>query len=111
VAFSPDGRRVLIGSNDNTDDHTARLWADTGKLLTTFSGHTGQVNSVAFSPDGRRVLTGSNDNTDDHTARLWADTGKLLTTFPQRRGLQRGLQPGQPPGAHRFKRHGAAVGG
>jgi hypothetical protein len=75
AVFSPDDRRVLTASGDNT----ARLWeADTGKLLATFQGHAGGINSAVFSPDGRRVLTAS----WDRTARLWeADTGKLLATF------------------------------
>jgi len=38
-----------------------------GKLLATFRGHTGAVQSAVFSPDGRRVLTASSDS----TARLW----------------------------------------
>jgi WD40 repeat protein len=64
AVFSPDGRRVLTASEDDT----ARLWeADSGKLLATFQGHTGRVYSAVFSPDGRRVLTASGDN----TARLW----------------------------------------
>ncbi len=51
VAFSPDGARVLSGS----DDKTVKLWdAATGALLRTFEGHTGYVTSVAFSPDGTR---------------------------------------------------------
>ena len=74
-AFSPDGTRVLTGS----DDHTARLWdAATGKSVATLTGHTGYVSAVAFSPDGMRVLTGS----VDHTARLWdAATGKAVATL------------------------------
>lgn len=75
VAFSPDGRFVLTGSEDNL----ARMWnAATGKLLRKFVGHSGGVMSVAFSPDGRQVLTGSRDS----TARLWdAATGKELRRF------------------------------
>jgi TIR domain/WD domain, G-beta repeat len=75
IAFSPDGQRVLTGSDDNT----AKLWdAATGKAVATFDGHTGALRSVAFSPDGQRVLTGS----DDNTAKLWdAATGAMLATL------------------------------
>ncbi len=75
AVFSPDVRRVLTASDDNT----ARLWgAESGKLLVTFQGHTNGVWSAVFSPDVRRVLTASSDK----TARLWeAESGKLLVTF------------------------------
>ncbi len=50
VAFSPDGQRVVSGS----DDQTVRLWdAVTGVALQTLEGHSGLVRSVAFSPDGK----------------------------------------------------------
>jgi WD40 repeat protein len=75
VAFSPDGARVLTGSDDNT----ARLWdASTGKTVAALDGHTDAVWAVAFSPDGAHVLTGSFDK----TARLWdAATGKTVATL------------------------------
>jgi WD40 repeat protein len=39
VGFSPDGTKVLTGSND----HTARIWdAATGQNLRTYYGHTGE---------------------------------------------------------------------
>lgn len=73
VAFSPDGKYIMTGS----DDHTARLWeVETGRELRIFSGHSVGVSSVAFSPDGRFVITGS-----DHV-RLWDITsGGLLRSF------------------------------
>jgi tetratricopeptide (TPR) repeat protein len=63
VAFSPDGKRVLTGS----DDGTARVWdAQTGAEIARLL-HEDEVNAVAFSPDGKWVLTGSRDD----TARVW----------------------------------------
>jgi WD40 repeat protein len=75
MAFSPDGRHVLSGS----DDSTARLWdVETGSLLQTYTGHTARVSSVTFSPDGSRILSGSWDG----TIRLWdAGSGKPVQSF------------------------------
>jgi WD40 repeat protein len=75
AAFSPDGLRIVTGSNDTT----ARIWdSRTGLSLVALSGHGGAVTAAAFSPDGRRVVTAS----DDKTARIWdAETGQLLLTL------------------------------
>jgi hypothetical protein len=57
MAFSPDGKTVLTGSDDNT----ARLWETaSGKPLGLPPlQHKGRGTHVAFSPDGKTVLTGS----------------------------------------------------
>ena len=57
AAFSPDGRRVVTASSDNS----ARLWdAESGKEIALLKGHTelGAI-EAAFSPDGTRVVTTS----------------------------------------------------
>ncbi|KAJ1452331.1 WD40-repeat-containing domain protein, partial [Pelagophyceae sp. CCMP2097] len=66
--------RIVTASDDKT-----RLWdAETGALVATLEGHTGDVTCCDFSPDGKRIVTGS----DDTTARLWdAETGALVTTL------------------------------
>ena len=75
VCFSPNGKTIASGSNDDT----IRLWdAITGKLLKSFIGHEGSVVSVCFSPNGKTIASGSGDK----TVRLWdATTGKLLKSF------------------------------
>ena len=72
VAWSPDGRFALTGS----DDYTVRLWeVETGHCLRVLEGHLDGVNSVAWSPDGRRALSGS----DDNTVRVWeVESGRTL---------------------------------
>ena len=91
MAFSPDGKRIVSGSFDNT----VRLWeADSGKPIgEPMKGHTNVVYSVAFSPDGKRIVSGSCDN----TLRLWeADSGKTHRwTYEGTHGwrAERGVQP------------------
>jgi WD40 repeat protein len=75
VAFSPDGKRIVSGSGDNT----VRVWdAETGEAVhTPLQGHTRGVSSVAFSPDGKRIVSGS----DDYTVRVWdVETGQAVHT-------------------------------
>ncbi len=74
-AYSPDGRRIISGSQDAT----LKVWdAETGAELATLTGHKGSVNACAYSPDGRRIVSGSLDK----TLKLWdAETGEELATL------------------------------
>jgi WD40 repeat protein len=64
VAWSPDGNRIVSGSNDKT----VQVWdALTGTQVALYRGHTNFVNTVAWSPDGKTIVSGSADG----TVRVW----------------------------------------
>ena len=64
VALTADGKQLATACSDNL----ARLWdTASGKLLSTFKGHTDCVAAVALSPDGKTLATGSYDQ----TAKIW----------------------------------------
>ena len=49
VSFSPDGKRIVSGTNART----LKVWdAQTGQETLTLKGHSGSVTSVSFSPPG-----------------------------------------------------------
>src|SRR5258707_9834295 len=57
VCYSPDGTRVVSGSNDKT----IRIWdAESGTVIgEPLTGHTGWVHSVAYSSNGQHIVSGS----------------------------------------------------
>ena len=75
LAFSPDGRMLLTGSNDTT----WKLWdTSTGTLLRMGYGHGSLIEGVAFDPTGARFATAS----EDGVAKVWdVVTGREVATF------------------------------
>ena len=68
--FSPDGKRILTASRDET----ARIWDFEGRLLVSLP-HESRLMSAVFSPDGRYILTTAFRS---HIAYLWDEEGNLV---------------------------------
>ena len=70
VAFSPDGKTLVSGSQTEPDMlfNTITIWnVVNGQKLSSLGGYTGAVFSVAFSPDGEFIVS----NSGDGIFRLW----------------------------------------
>src|SRR5262249_1761234 len=60
VTFSPDGQRLVTGG----EEQSVKVWdANTGQLIQTLPGHTGDVYCVAVSPGGRWIASAGVDTT------------------------------------------------
>ena len=70
--FAPDGTRLF--TTRRSPAPAAELWdIDSGRLVTSFRGHSNEIRVAAFSPDGRRVLTAD----WERVAKVWdAATGR-----------------------------------
>jgi WD40 repeat protein len=75
VAYSPDGTKIISGS----EDKTIKIWdANTGECLKTLEGDSDYILSVAYSPDDKKIISGS----VDRTIKIWdANTGQCLKTL------------------------------
>ncbi len=78
LTFSPDGK-ILLGSSR---PHI-KLWdVDTGKRLSTLTGHTEPIETLVFSHDGKTLASGS----EDGTVLLW-DWDKIIAKqIPHNKG-------------------------
>lgn len=85
IAFSPDGKFVLTGNEDNN----AKIWStETGKRIQMLIGHKKGIGGIdgfdieeivgVFLKEGKQVLTGGTDR----TVKLWnIITGKEIRTY------------------------------
>lgn len=79
LALSPDGYKLLTGSEDGT----VSLWSlPDGALIRTFTGHQDQVWGVAYHPSGSEVASASVDG----TLRFWRVADGSLASNPLEHG-------------------------
>jgi tricorn protease-like protein len=79
LAFSPDGKRLISGSADNS----AIIWdIETQMLLHRLEGHRDHIYAVGFTPDGQRAVTGSFDK----TLRLWNVADGIMISLMEGHG-------------------------
>ena len=64
VEFSPVNASIFASAGEN---NLIKVWNLQEDIVTTFRGHTGQVNAVTFSPNGQLLASGG----DDWTFKLW----------------------------------------
>ena len=75
VAVTPDGKRAVSAS----EDQTLKVWdLASGRELRTLTGHSDSVTAVAVTPDGQRAISASKDQ----TLKVWdLASGRELRTL------------------------------
>jgi WD40 repeat protein/serine/threonine protein kinase len=75
VAWHPGGTCLATGG----DDGMVRIWnAQTGRQISEFATHAGEINQVAWSPDGKGLATAS----DNQAVKIWdPEWGTELANF------------------------------
>lgn len=74
VDYSSDGQKIVSASTDNK----AKIWSNTGTLLSTLNNGTADVLTAKFSPNDSLVVIGGRD---DKIRIFDAFTGGLLSTL------------------------------
>ena len=73
VSWSPDGKILVTGSDDNS----VILWdAATGKEIITLNGHIRAVNAMVWTSDGKTLLTAG-----DRNILVWTSEGARIRTI------------------------------
>src|SRR5271157_5808756 len=75
VAVTPDGRRAVSASLDDT----LKVWdLKSGRELRTLQGHSAAVRGMAVTADGKRAVSAS----EDKTLKVWdLESGRVLRTL------------------------------
>lgn len=86
IAITPDGQMMFSGGNDRII--TLRQLG-TGRILRTFTGHSGSIYALALSSDGRMLVSGGRDK----TLKVWnLNTGGSYNSMsPTSRAIGDGL--------------------
>lgn len=87
LAFSPDGRRLLISGTDSGEDGKTILWdTETGNQVGGLEGLNTVVAAASFSPNGRKIATfgyrSRHDRQFERMIRIWdSETGQETLPF------------------------------